>query len=72
MRFPFGRRGGVAGLAFAFLATLVTIHAAQSQSALTVVRAVGPPNDGYKAVYWGVKSGIFKKYGLDVQTMPTC
>jgi NitT/TauT family transport system substrate-binding protein len=35
---------------------------------LTVVRAVGPPNDGYKAVYYGVKSGIFKKYGLDVQT----
>jgi NitT/TauT family transport system substrate-binding protein len=32
-----------------------------------VVRVVGPPNDGYKAVYYGVRSGIFRKYGLDVQ-----
>jgi NitT/TauT family transport system substrate-binding protein len=68
MRFPFGRRGGIAGLAFAIAAAFITVHAAQGQAALTVVRAVGPPNDGYKAVYWGVKSGIFKKYGLDVQT----
>jgi NitT/TauT family transport system substrate-binding protein len=54
--------------AFVFGAALVAALAAQGQSALTVVRAVGPPNDGYKAVYYGVKSGIFKKYGLDVQT----
>ena len=46
----------------------VTLHPAQGQTALTVLRAVGPPNDGFKAVYYGVKSGIFKKYGLDVQT----
>ena len=32
------------------------------------MRVVGPPNDGYKAVFYAVKSGIFKKYGLDVQT----
>jgi NitT/TauT family transport system substrate-binding protein len=55
-------------LAFAASAVLLAFHVAQGQSALTVVRAVGPPNDGYKAVYYGVKSGIFKKYGLDVQT----
>jgi NitT/TauT family transport system substrate-binding protein len=55
-------------LAFAVLAVLLAYHVAQGQSALTVIRAVGPPNDGYKAVYYGVKSGIFKKYGLDVQT----
>ncbi len=68
MRFPFGRRGGIAGMAFALAAALIATHAAHGQTALAVVRAVGPPNDGFKAVYYGVKSGIFKKYGLDVQT----
>jgi NitT/TauT family transport system substrate-binding protein len=55
-------------LAIAASAVLLAFHVAQGQSALTVVRAVGPPNDGYKAVYYAVKAGIFKKYGLDVQT----
>src|SRR5277367_3082222 len=57
-----------AGAAFALVAALLTVHAVQGQSAPTVIRAVGPPNDGFKAVFYGVKSGIFKKYGLDVQT----
>jgi NitT/TauT family transport system substrate-binding protein len=55
-------------LAFLLAAGLAGVPAAQAQTALTVVRAVGPPNDGFKAVFYGVKSGIFKKYGLDVQT----
>lgn len=32
-----------------------------------VLRAAGPPNDGFKAMYYGQRSGIFAKYGLDVQ-----
>ncbi len=40
---------------------------ARAQTAMPVVRAVGPPNDGFKAIFWGVSSGIYKKYGLDVQ-----
>ena len=57
-------------LALVMAAGLVAVPAAQAQSQapLTVIRAVGPPNDGFKAVFYGVKSGIFKKYGLDVQT----
>ena len=57
-------------LALLMAAGLVAVPAAQAQSQapLTVIRAVGPPNDGFKAVFYGVKSGIFKKYGLDVQT----
>lgn len=35
---------------------------------LQPIRVVGPPNDGYKAVYYGVRAGIFRKYGLDVST----
>jgi NitT/TauT family transport system substrate-binding protein len=35
---------------------------------LATVRVIGPANDGYTVVYYGVKAGIFRKYGLDVQT----
>ena len=35
---------------------------------LATVRVIGPGNDGYTAVWYGVKAGIFRKYGLDVQT----
>ncbi len=55
-------------IAAAIAVTVAATQGAFAQSALTTVRVVGPPNDGYKAVFYGVKSGIFKKYGLDVQT----
>jgi NitT/TauT family transport system substrate-binding protein len=58
----------LAGLMLALAVVLLAMHAALAQSSLPVVRVVGPPNDGYKAVYYAVKAGIFKKYGLDVQT----
>ncbi len=32
-----------------------------------VIRVIGPSNDGIKAVYYGIASGIFRKYGLTVQ-----
>jgi NitT/TauT family transport system substrate-binding protein len=31
------------------------------------LRVIGPPNDGFKAAYYGVKAGIFHKHGVDVQ-----
>jgi NitT/TauT family transport system substrate-binding protein len=37
---------------------------AQSNASLHVI---GPPNDGFKAVYYGVKAGIFKRHGVDVE-----
>jgi ABC-type nitrate/sulfonate/bicarbonate transport system substrate-binding protein len=39
-----------------------------SGQTLVTVRVVGPGNDGYTPVFYGVKAGIFRKYGLDVQT----
>jgi NitT/TauT family transport system substrate-binding protein len=36
---------------------------------LATVRVIGPANDGFTGVFYGVKSGIFRKYGLEVQTM---
>jgi NitT/TauT family transport system substrate-binding protein len=38
--------------------------AAQSSSAL---RVIGPPNDGFKAVHYAAKSGLFAKHGVDVE-----
>src|SRR5580700_8353702 len=35
---------------------------------LTTVRVIGPANDGFTGVFYGIKAGIFRKYGLDVQT----
>lgn len=33
----------------------------------TIIRVAGPPNEGFKDVYYGVQAGLFAKYGLDVQ-----
>lgn len=32
-----------------------------------LIRVDGPPIDGVKALYYGIKSGLFKRYGLDVE-----
>ena len=34
---------------------------------LTTIRVAGPPNEGYKDVYYAVRAGLFAKYGLDVE-----
>ena len=56
---------------FCALLALVTVSVFVCQhaeaQALPVIRVVGPPNDGYKSIYYGMQSGIFRKYGLDVQ-----
>ena len=31
------------------------------------IRVLGPPNDGFKAVYYGVESGLFKRLGVIVE-----
>jgi len=56
------RRAAIAaGAAFA---ALPRIAAAQSG---TPLRIIGPPNDGFKAVYYAAKSGIFAKHGIDAE-----
>jgi len=37
--------------AFVFAVAFAVMPSAQGQGRLTVVRTVGPPNDGYKAVF---------------------
>jgi NitT/TauT family transport system substrate-binding protein len=55
-----------AGLAALTAALLLVGRSAVGQN-LETIRVVGPPNDGYKAVYYGVRSGLFRRYGLDVE-----
>ena len=55
-------------LLFACMCLSSTITTAQEP---ITIRVAGPPNEGYKDVYYAVQAGLFKKYGLDVQTRIT-
>ncbi len=55
----------------AVLAALSALSAVRPRAGasqdLPVVRVVGPANDGFRPVYYGVRSGIFRRAGVDVQ-----
>ncbi len=36
---------------------------------LPTVRVAGPTQEGFKTVFYGVKAGVFAKYGINVQTV---
>jgi NitT/TauT family transport system substrate-binding protein len=57
----------IAHLACAFALTLLASPAAAQQPALTVIHVGGVYNDDMTPVFWGVKSGLFRREGLDVQ-----
>jgi NitT/TauT family transport system substrate-binding protein len=38
---------------------------------LAAINVAGPPIDDYTTVYYGIRSGIFRKYGLDVSAQNT-
>jgi ABC-type nitrate/sulfonate/bicarbonate transport system substrate-binding protein len=46
---------------------LLAPPAAAQQPALTVIHVGGVFNDDMTPVFWGVKSGLFRRAGLDVQ-----
>jgi NitT/TauT family transport system substrate-binding protein len=48
------------------LGALALPRARAGAQAATPIKAIGSPNDGFKAMYYGVRSGIFAKYGLAV------
>ena len=60
------RRDALAAAGSLAAGALVLPRFAGAQT-MPVVRVVGPPNDGFKAIFWGVSGGYYKKYGLDVQ-----
>jgi NitT/TauT family transport system substrate-binding protein len=45
---------------------LVATQITFAQGPVTL-RVAGPPNEGYKDVYYAIASGLFAKYGLDVE-----
>jgi NitT/TauT family transport system substrate-binding protein len=54
-------------MALAAGAALVAAPRAAFSQAAPSLHVIGPPNDGFKAVYYGVKAGIFRKHGVDVE-----
>lgn len=56
-------------LGLALCCVLLVARGAQSQD-LPTIRVAGPSQEGFKTVYYGVKAGIFKKYGINVETVP--
>ena len=48
---------------------LVPLHAGSQE--LPTIHVAGPPIDDYKPVYYGIQSGLFKKYGLTVEATNT-
>ncbi len=57
------RKALIAGIG----ASTVALRRGAIAQNMPVLRVIGPPIDAMKSVYYGVKAGIFKKYGLDVQ-----
>jgi len=49
------------------LAALLVGSQVSAAQELTTIRVAGPPNEGYKDVYYAIRAGLFAKYGLDVQ-----
>jgi NitT/TauT family transport system substrate-binding protein len=71
--FPRRRFVVAALLAVAVATTLADApqRAAAQTAQLEVIRLGGVPTDDLTPVYWGVKSGMYAKAGLDVQIVPT-
>jgi NitT/TauT family transport system substrate-binding protein len=49
--------------------TCLSVSAVQGQD-MPTVRVVGSPIDDFKPVYYGVKSGLFKRFGINVEIIP--
>ena len=59
------RRAAIATIA----SSLVPARRRADAQNLPVIKVMGPPVGGFKATYYGVKAGIFTKYGINVQPM---
>jgi len=53
----------------AISSSLVLAGRTAAAQTLPALRVIGPPIDGFKGTYYGIQSGIFRKYGLDVQPL---
>jgi NitT/TauT family transport system substrate-binding protein len=57
----------------AVLGALLLVAATASAHAqdLPKIIVAGPPIDDFKTVYYGIRSGLFRKYGLEVEALQT-
>lgn len=46
---------------------LLSVPQLAATQAPPTIRVAGPPNEGYKDVYYAVESGLFRRYGIDVE-----
>jgi NitT/TauT family transport system substrate-binding protein len=60
------RRAVLAGASLALCAPSLRAFA----QTLPVVRVVGPANDAMTPIYWAQSTGLFHRYGIDVQLIP--
>lgn len=51
----------------AALAAAAAVPIGIGAQTLEKIRVLGPPNDGFKAVYYGIESGLFKRIGIAVE-----
>ena len=49
------------------VAALLALSKGRALAQTSSIRVIGPPNDGYKAVWYGVKGGLFHKNGIEVE-----
>jgi NitT/TauT family transport system substrate-binding protein len=48
-------------------ACILCVPSLSTAEAPITIRVAGPPNEGYKDVYYALQAGLFQKYRLDVQ-----
>jgi NitT/TauT family transport system substrate-binding protein len=60
-----------AGRVGLLLAALLLCSVCVSSQELPSIIVAGPPIDDFKTVYYGARSGLFRRYGLNVTAQPT-
>jgi len=55
------------GAALAATAAFALVGRGANAQAMSTLRVIGPPNDGFKAVFYAIRAGIFAKNGLTVE-----
>jgi len=55
----------------ALLCAILALALPATSQDLPAINVAGPPIDDFKTVYYGIRAGVFRKYGLNVTAQPT-
>lgn len=50
---------------------VASLHSGLAAQDISTIQVAGPPIDDFKPVYYGIRSGLFRKYGLNVIALQT-